>query len=413
MTVETPAPSDLTSPSRSVFRRAAEIFAVSAKLGLTSFGGPIAHLGYFHEEYVNKRKWIGEQKYAELVALCQFLPGPASSQVGMGIGLYRAGVLGAIAAWAGFTLPSAILLVLFALLLQGTELADSGWLHGLKLTAVAIVAQAVWSMGQKLAAGRSRATLAALAAAATLLWPSGLTQILVIVGSALIGVWLYRDSAATLHPRFDEEPAFAMNISRRWASTSLIAFGGLLVILPLISRWWPNPSLQLFDSFYRAGSLVFGGGHVVLPLLQSEIVPRGWIGEADFLAGYGAAQAVPGPLFTFATYLGMAINGIFGAVLATIAIFLPAFLLVAGVLPFWSRLRSRPKIQSALQAVNAAVVGILLAALYDPIWTSSVRQTGDFIVAFLLFTMLVFWKLPPWIVVVAGAAGGFVLGLPN
>lgn len=406
-------PTSMEQPNSGRLRRMFEIFAVSSKLGLTSFGGPIAHLGYFHEEYVNKRKWIGEQKYAELVALCQFLPGPASSQVGMGIGLYRGGIAGALAAWVGFTLPSAVVLVLFALLLQGTALADSGWLHGLKLTAVAIVAQAVWSMGVKLAAGRSRATIAALAAAATLLWPSGLTQVLIIAASALVSLWLYRSSPASgaspAHP--GEEPqSGGIRLRRSWAVASLAAFVGLLGLLPLVSRWWPNLGLQLFDVFYRAGSLVFGGGHVVLPLLQSEVVPRGWIGEADFLSGYGAAQAVPGPLFTFGSYLGASIHGVPGAILATIAIFLPAFLLVVGVLPFWHRLRGIPKVGYALQGVNAAVVGILLAALYDPIWVSSVQGTGDFIVALLLFAMLMFWKLPPWVVVVAGAAGGAILG---
>lgn len=406
-------PTSMEQPNSGRLRRMFEIFAVSSKLGLTSFGGPIAHLGYFHEEYVNKRKWIGEQKYAELVALCQFLPGPASSQVGMGIGLYRGGIAGALAAWVGFTLPSAVVLVLFALLLQGTALADSGWLHGLKLTAVAIVAQAVWSMGVKLAAGRSRATIAALAAAATLLWPSGLTQVLIIAASALVSLWLYRSSPASgaspAHP--GEEPqSGGIRLRRSWAVASLAAFVGLLGLLPLVSRWWPNLGLQLFDVFYRAGSLVFGGGHVVLPLLQSEVVPRGWIGEADFLSGYGAAQAVPGPLFTFGSYLGASIHGVPGAILATIAIFFPAFLLVVGVLPFWHRLRGISKVGYALQGVNAAVVGILLAALYDPIWVSSVQGTGDFIVALLLFAMLMFWKLPPWVVVVAGAAGGAILG---
>ncbi|MGZ7441156.1 chromate efflux transporter [Paenibacillus sp. TH7-28] len=400
-----PAPSP-----QGAFRRAREIFAVSAKLGLTSFGGPIAHLGYFHEEYVKKRKWLSEQKYTELVALCQLLPGPASSQVGMGIGLYRGGVLGALAAWAGFTLPSVLLLVLFALLLKGSELANSGWLHGLKLIAVAIVAQAVWSMGQKLAAGRSRATIAVLAAACALLWPNGLTQVLIILISGFIGIWLYRDLPSAPSPRVDEEPSTAINIGRNWAFAALAAFFGLLVILPLSGWLWPVPGLQLFDGFYRAGSLVFGGGHVVLPLLESTVVPRGWIGEADFLAGYGAAQAVPGPLFTFASYLGAAIGGVFGAVLATVAIFLPAFLLVIGVLPFWSRLRVMPNIHRALQGVNAAVVGILLAALYDPIWTSSVRHTGDVVLVLAMFALLVYWKLPPWIVVLAGAAGGVALG---
>lgn len=324
--------------------------------------------------------------------------------------MYRGGVLGALAAWAGFTLPSALLLALFALLLKGTELAHSGWLHGLKLTAVAIVAQAVWSMGQKLAAGRSRATIAVLAAAAALLWPNGLAQVLIILISGLIGIWLYRDLPGAPSPRVDEEPSIAIVLGKKRAIAALAAFFGLLVILPLSVWLWPSPGLQLLAGFYRAGSLVFGGGHVVLPLLESEVVPRGWVGEADFLAGYGAAQAVPGPLFTFASYLGAVIGGVFGAVLATVAIFLPAFLLVIGVLPFWSRLRVMPNIHRALQGVNAAVVGILLAALYDPIWTSSVRHTGDVVLVLALFALLVFWKLPPWIAVLAGAAGGVLLG---
>jgi chromate transporter len=389
--------------------RTLEILAVSAKLGTTSFGGPIAHLGYYHEEYVMRRKWLDEKSYADLVALCQFLPGPASSQVGIGIGLSRGGLAGAIAAWLGFTLPSAIALVIFALFMQGMDISSAYWLHGLKLTAVAIVAQAVWSMGSKLAAGRSRATITVLATTVSLLWPSAFSQVLVIAVAGLLGLWLYRKSNETV-----TETSLVISISRKWAVVCLGLYCGLLVLLPILGRLF-NPDghvsgLMLFDSFYRTGSLVFGGGHVVLPLLQGEVVQTGWIAESDFLAGYGLVQAVPGPLFTFASYLGTLVNGIPGAIIATIAIFLPAFLLIVGVLPFWNKLRHNHHIQGALHGVNAAVVGILLAALYNPIWTTSVNSTGDFVLALLLFGMLSYWKLPSWSVVIAGAAGGMLLG---
>lgn len=398
---------------QSTLRRTMQIFAVSAKLGLTSFGGPVAHLGYFHGEYVKKRKWLDERSYAELVALCQFLPGPASSQVGMGIGLSRGGLAGAIAAWIGFTMPSVIFLVVFGLLMHGMDVSNAAWLHGLKLTAVAIVAQAIWSMGTKLAAGRSRATIAVLATAATLLWQNAFSQILIIATAGIVGLWLFRESSPhdEIQPPSKSESSFSIHISRKWGLFCLSLFFGLLALLPVLSRLWPTSGMQLFDSFYRAGSLVFGGGHVVLPLLQSEVVPNGWVSESDFLAGYGATQAVPGPLFTFASYLGTVMSGIPGACIATIAIFLPAFLLIVGFLPFWNVLRQHSKVQSALQGINAAVVGILLAALYNPIWTSSVHDASDFILALVLFAILVYWKLPLWTAVIAGAAGGLLLGM--
>ncbi|MFC6333196.1 chromate efflux transporter [Paenibacillus septentrionalis] len=380
-----------------------EVLTVSFKLGLTSFGGPIAHLGYFHNEYIERRKWLDERTYADLVALCQFLPGPASSQVGIGIGVIRAGLVGGVVAWLGFTLPSVIALVLFAMLLQSFNLGDVGWLHGLKLVAVAIVAQAVLGMGQKLASDRIRATIAVAAAATVLLWQSAAAQVLVIAASALVGVLLFRK------PSEDQHAPLLIPISRTLAIVCLVMFGALLLLLPLASHYLGWDWLAMFDSFYRAGSLVFGGGHVVLPLLEQEFVPHGAISKEDFLAGYGAAQAVPGPLFTFAAYLGAMMNGITGAIIATVAIFLPAFLLVLGALPFWNQIRANLKMQGALIGINAAVVGILLAALYHPIWTTAVIAPVDFVLTAILFVMLVFWKLPPWVVVVAGMLGGLLI----
>ncbi len=380
-----------------------EIFLVSTKLGLTSFGGPVAHLGYFHHEYVQKRKWIDEKSYADLVALCQFLPGPASSQVGMGIGLSRGGILGAIISWLGFTLPSVLVLVLFASVLQQIDIAHAGWIHGLKLVAVAIVAHALWGMAQKLTPDRGRATIAVIAAAAVLLFQAAWIQIIVILFAGVIGWLLYRE-----HTIATETKIF-IPISRKVAVLCLSLFFILLILLPILrplSHW-----IAMFDSFYRSGSLVFGGGHVVLPLLENEFVSNGSITKEQFLAGYGMTQAVPGPLFTFAAYIGAIMNGALGATIATIAIFLPAFLLVVGVLPFWDALRRKPYVQGALLGINAAVVGILLAAFYQPIWTSSVEKPADFVVALLLFAMLAFWKLPPWVIVIVGAISGIILSV--
>lgn len=381
-----------------------EVFSVSSKLGLTSFGGPIAHLGYFHNEYIRRRKWMDERSYADLVALCQFLPGPASSQVGIGVGIVRAGLLGGLVAWLGFTLPSILSLIAFAYLLQGYDIGSAGWIHGLKIVAVAIVAHAILGMGQKLTPDRERVTIAVIAAAITLFWQSAFCQILIIAAAGLVGLWLYRKK--------EEEgtPGLPINISRSFAIFCLALFFILLIALPVLRQWGDIEWLAMFDSFYRSGSLVFGGGHVVLPLLEREVVTAGWVGEADFLAGYGAAQAVPGPLFTFASYLGTMAGGLSGAFVATAAIFLPAFLLVAGALPFWNSLRNNPKIKGALVGINAAVVGILLAALYDPLWTTAILEPSDFALALILFIMLVFWKLPPWLIVITGAAGGTVLG---
>ncbi|MDQ6419753.1 chromate efflux transporter [Paenibacillus sp. LHD-117] len=417
-------------------KRLWELFAVSTKLGLTSFGGPIAHLGYFHEEYVRRRKWLDEGSYADIVALAQFLPGPASSQVGIGIGIMRGGLIGGAVSMAGFTLPSAIVLAVFALLLQGAGIVDAGWLHGLKLVAVAIVAQAVWGMGQKLAAGRTRMTMAILSAAIVLLWNAAYSQVAVIAAAALAGWWLFgrrgaggADAASgsgtgkvdgnqavdLVRPKPADSIALGPSetdvpgVSRIAGFVCLALFLLLLLVLPLARELTANHWIAMADGFYRSGSLVFGGGHVVLPLLESEVVPTGWVTEEQFLAGYSAAQAVPGPLFTFASFLGAASDGWLGGLAATLAIFLPAYLLMAGAMPFWQTLRALPKVQHALAGANAAVVGILLAALYDPIWTSAVASTRDFVLAASLFVLLVYWKLPPWTIVLLGAAGGYLV----
>ncbi|BAS26711.1 chromate efflux transporter [Limnochorda pilosa] len=383
-----------------------ELLGVTLRLGLTSFGGPIAHLGYFHQEYVVRRRWLDEGRYADLVALCQFLPGPASSQVGIAVGMLRAGLLGGIVSWLGFTLPSAVALALFARTLQGADITGSGWLRGLLIVAVAVVAQAVWSMGKSLAPDRERATLAVAAAVVTLTWPSAVTQVAVIAAAGVLG-W-------ALLPR-DETPggpaatAATGLPSRRGALVASILFFGLLVGLPLLRALTGIPALAVLESFYRAGSLVFGGGHVVLPLLQSAVVPPGWVSDAQFLAGYGAAQAVPGPLFTFSAYLGTAMGGWAYGALALVAVFLPSFFLVAGALPFWEGLRRRAGIAAALRGVNAGVVGILLAALYEPIWTKAILAPPHVAPALVAFALLSFWKVPPWAVVVFSALVGTLL----
>jgi chromate transporter len=385
-----------------------EVFAVFLRLGLTSFGGPVAHLGYFHEEFVVRRRWLDEKSYVDLVALCQFLPGPASSQVGIAVGLSRAGYLGALAAWTGFTLPSAVAMVLFAYGVTAVgDAAGSGWLHGLKVAAVAVVAQAVLGMMRALAPDRERATLAVVATAIVLAFPSAWGQVGAILLGAVAGVTLLRAEAAAGHA------SLPLGVSRSVAVAALVVFFVLLIGLPLASAVVQSQSLALFDAFYRAGSLVFGGGHVVLPLLQAEVVPPGWVTNEAFLAGYGAAQAVPGPLFTFAAYLGAVMgpppNGWVGAVLCLVAVFLPSFLLVIGALPFWEDLRSRPAAQAALKGVNAAVVGLLLAALYHPVWTAGITRVADFALAAAAFLLLFMWKTPPWLVVILCAVGGAVV----
>ncbi|GHH97510.1 chromate transporter [Neobacillus kokaensis] len=379
-----------------------EILLVSTRLGLTSFGGPVAHLGYFHEEYVRRKKWLDEKSYADLVALCQFLPGPASSQVGIGIGVHRGGLLGGILAFIGFTAPSAIALILFALLLQGLNIHDAGWIHGLKIVAVAVVAHAIAGMAQKLTPDKPTKAIALFALTATLLWQTAVTQVGIIVLSAAVGLLIFK------HNKEESTGNLAFPVSHRFATACLGLFFGLLIFLPILKEFTSSYWLALFDSFYRSGSLVFGGGHVVLPLLEREFVPTGWLSKEEFLAGYGAAQAVPGPLFTFAAYIGAVTKGWIGGMVATIAIFLPAFLLVLGTLPFWNTLRHNPKIKGALVGINAAVVGILIAAFYNPIWTSSILEPKDFAFAAILFSMLVYWKLPPWVIVVTGAIGGLI-----
>jgi len=385
-----------------------EVLWVALRLGLTSFGGPVAHLGYFRAEYVERRHWLDETRYAELVGLCQFLPGPASSELGIAIGITRAGLLGGLAAWIGFTLPSALVLALFALLVRQGHVLGTGWLHGLQIVAVAVVAQAVWNMARTLAPDRPRATLAILAAIVALVWPTPAAQVLIIAAAALLG-WrlLPVDTAAA--------PAHAtIRLSRRLAVGAWVLFLALLLGLPLLRQFAPSQPLALVDSFYRTGALVFGGGHVVLPLLQAAVVAPGWVSNAQFTAGYGAAQAVPGPLFTVAAYLGAvegpSPHGWVGAALALGAIFLPAFLLVVGTLPFWDTLRTQAGVQAALRGVNAAVVGLLMAALYTPVWTSGIQHPTDVALGLAAFALLALWKIPPWLVVLLTVVASAVLG---
>ena len=382
-----------------------EIFLVAGRLGLTSFGGPIAHIGYFREEYVVRRKWLDEGTFAELIALCQFLPGPASSQLGMAVGIKRGGLLGGLAAWLGFTLPSALALILFAYGVQELGAQESAdWLHGLKIVAVAVVALALWGMGRTLTPDRTRITIAVVAAAALLLSGGIAAQLVVIAGGAVLGLIVLKPP----EPRGDGDTV--SDGGTRSAAALLIAFLVLLAALLLASRLTESLALDVVDSFYRTGSLVFGGGHVVLPLIEAEVVPPGWVTSDEFLAGYGAAQAVPGPLFTFSAFLGASVNGLTpawgGGLLALAAIFAPSFLLVPGVLPFWERVRGVARVRQALMGVNAAVVGLLLAALYDPLWTSAIGTPADFAVAAAAFALLAFWKAPPWLVVVVTAIAG-------
>jgi chromate transporter len=385
------------------------VLAAFLRLGCASFGGPVAHLAYFRADLVERRRWLDEATYADIVALCQFLPGPASSQTAMTIGLLRAGLPGGLAAWFGFTLPSAVLMIAFAytVALVG-DVSGAAWLHGLKIVAVAVVAQAVWGMGRALCPDRLRASMAVGGAILALAIPSALGQLAAIVAGGLLGWRLLRGPPAPagggLHVR----------IPRPLAIAALGAFVVLLAGLPLLASATGAHAVALLDRFTRAGALVFGGGHVVLPLLQQAVVPPGWIANDAFLAGYGAAQAMPGPLFTFAAYLGAAMRpapaGVAGGVLCLVAIFLPSFLLLIGVLPFWEGLRRRAGVQAALRGVNASVVGLLLAALYSPVWTSAIGTRTDFGLVLLAFLALVFWKLPPWLVVVLGAAAAAALG---
>ena len=384
------------------------IFLAFLRLGLTAFGGPIAHLDYFRREFVERRGWLSAQAYGDLVALCQFLPGPASSQTGIGLGLMRGGLRGALAAWLGFTLPSALAMTAFALLLTRVgALAQGAWLHGLKLVAVAVVAQALWGMGRSLCPDRERASLAVAAAVLAALMPGVTGQLAVILLGAVVGRWLLRPPVEAVHAPLH------VPLRHRSALVLLAAFGALLVGLPLLTAALHQPALALFSSFYQSGALVFGGGHVVLPLLQAQVVPAG-MDNSTFLAGYGAAQAVPGPLFTFAAFLGAAAHngpsGWLGAGIALVGIFLPGFLLVTGALPLWSGLRHHPAMRSAMMDINAAVVGLLLAAFYDPVWTAAIHTPRDFALAVAALSLLQVWKVPPWAVVVGGAVLTAILG---
>lgn len=394
----------MSSKQDSQFKRWIEIFVVTLRLGLTSFGGPIAHLGYFHEEYVQKRKWLDEKSYLDLVALSQFLPGPASSQTGIGIGVMRGGVVGGIVAFLGFSLPSVIALMAFASLLTTFGIEDSVAIRGLQIVAVAVVAKAVLGMAEKSTPTLMTKLIALFGLLITLLWQTAYAQIIVILLAGLIGFIIFKESDQQTHLSTSEFP-----ISYRVGYICLTLFFSLLIILPIISSMVNLPWLTLFDSFYRSGSLVYGGGHVVLPLLEQEIVTAGWMTQQEFLTGFGATQAVPGPMFTFSAYIGTIINGWLIGFLSFLAIFLPAILLIIGVLPFWESLRNKPQIKSALIGVNASVVGILISALYSPIWTNAVQTTTDFALVAILFSMLSFLKLPSWSVVIAGIVGGLIL----
>jgi chromate transporter len=401
-----PDGTDVKSPPASRRNAVFEVFLVALRLGLTSFGGPIAHLGYFRDEYVVRRKWLDEQTYAEAVALGQILPGPASSQVGMMIGMMRAGMLGGVISWLGFTLPSAIALIVVAYGVASINVADAGWLHGLKLVAVPVVAQAVWGMARTLTPDKQRVTIAIVAAIAALTFATAWAQVAIIAAAAGIG-WRFLGAGQAV-PAVRE--SIGTQRSLGIALATLIVIGLILFGLPIVRQFVPNQALAEFDSFFRVGSLVFGGGHVVLPLLEHEVVAPGWLTTEQFLAGYGAAQAVPGPLFTFAAYLGAAMHPgslawLYGA-FTLVAIFLPAYLFVVARMPLWNLMRTHTHFQAAIRGVNAGVVGILLAALYDPIWTNSIKTSVDFSLALALFGMLMFWRLPPWAVVVSAAAGG-------
>ncbi len=387
-----------------------EVFAAFLRLGLTSFGGPVAHLGYYRQELVIRRRWLDETTYADLVALCQFLPGPASSQVGFSLGVLRGnGLLGGLAAWFAFTMPSALIMFVFAVgAASFTGPVADGFLHGLKLVAVAVVAQAVWGMARSLTPDRPRAGIALAALADVVLFAGSFAQVSAIALGACAGLYFCREEAAP--------PAGRLNfpVTRLSGGIALCLFAALL-LTPLLTATVGSHTLALFNAFYRSGALVFGGGHVVLPLLQSEVVTPGWVSNEAFLAGYGLAQAVPGPVFTFAAYLGAVMsvppNGLAGAAIALVALLLPGMLLVYGMLPFWDAMRVRPMAQAAMRGINAAVVGILGAALYNPVWTSAVTTPRDFALALAGFLLLVIWQVPSWAVVVLLAGAGTLSSL--
>ena len=385
------------------------IFSVFLQLGLTSFGGPSAHIGYFRHEFVSKRRWLSDADYAALLALCQFLPGPASSQLGMAIGLLQARYRGALAAWLGFTLPSALLMLAFALSLTWWQqpLLD-GVLHGLKLVAVAVVAQAIWAMAQSLCNSVSKALIMLLSAAIVLWQPGAIVQPLLILAAAVAGVMLLRHQPAAASTALTSKP-----VSQRLALSCGLLFLILLIGLPVAAQLYPQPALQLVDIFYRTGALVFGGGHVVLPLLQAELVPTALVDADQFMAGYAAAQAVPGPLFSFAAFAGaVAQTGsspLQGGILALLAIFLPSFLILSAVLPYWQRVSQQPTVRSAIAGVGAAVTGLLLATLYQPLASSSILTPLDAAFALLAFIALQYFRLAPWLLVLTGAIAGALL----
>jgi len=383
-----------------------EVFLVFLKLGVSSFGGPIAHLGYYRNELVVRRKWLDETTYADLVALCQFLPGPASSQAGFSLGVLRGnGLLGGLAAWFAFTMPSAVIMFAFAMgAASFTGPVAEGFLHGLKLVAVAVVAQAIWGMACSLTPDRPRAAIALAAVAVVVTFAGSIAQIAAIALGACAGLWLCRGEAPPVSGHLN------FPVTRLSGGIALLLFAALLLLTPVLAAASGSHTIAMFDAFYRSGALVFGGGHVVLPLLQAQVVNPGWVSNETFLAGYGLAQAVPGPLFTFAAYLGAVMNsppnGLAGAAIALVALLLPGMLLVYGMLPFWDAMRARPAAQAALRGTNAAVVGILGAALYNPVWTSAVMSGRDFALALAGFLLLTVWKLPSWVVVVLLAAAG-------
>lgn len=379
--------------------RLKEVFLIFLRLGFTSFGGPLAHLGYFHDEFVKRRQWLTSEAYAELVALCQFLPGPASSQVGIAIGLSRGGAAGALVAWLGFTMPSAILMILVAVGMSHSAFwADSGLLHSLKIVAVAVVVQALWTMRAQLCPDWQRVCFAFVSMLIAIVWPSAFVQVLVIVLAGILGASFLKSPTAITSARH-----FQNSIGKKTATFLLFVFFLLLAVLPLSQTVFKSQALLVIDAFYRTGSLVFGGGHVVLPLLQAELVKPGWISEETFIAGYGAAQAVPGPLFTLSAFLGTALtvspNGISGGLVCLFSIFLPSFLLVFGVLSFWDQLREKIYLRKALLGINAAVVGLLAAALYHPVWTAAIFSFKDFLLAAIAFILLALWKCPAWLVI--------------
>ncbi len=412
MAARSPSPHPLlnTSTVTTPSRHAWPVFVAFLRLGLTSFGGPVAHLGYFRDAFVTRRGWLTERAYADLVGLCQFLPGPASSQVGMAIGLSRAGYAGMFAAWLGFTLPSALLMMLFALGVHATGMpVAAGALHGLRIVSVAVIAQAVWGMARTLCPDARRVTLMAIATCIALLVPAAWLQVVVIVAAGAAGLMLLPQPERGAH-----EP-LPLHVSRRAGLLWLVLFAALIVVLPVAASALHSNTLAVVDAFFRTGALVFGGGHVVLPLLQAAVVAPGWVGDSAFLAGYGVAQAVPGPLFTFSAFLGALLrdapNGWLGGMIALVSIFAPSFLLVAGTAPFWERLRRSTRMQAALAGVNAAVVGLLLAALYHPVWSDTIVSPRDFAAALVAFVALVFWRVPPWAVVIASAALGWLSGM--